>query len=556
MATTLAPPAPATARPATDLSAPTPASPRKQRAGSLKGLSLAGKLGGLVAVLAVIILGTNSFAITTMRDLQSGSAELAGINELSDVRGQIVEGAVRAQLLFEQIRGTQDPAAQQALLDQQATNDAATAELIDAYTDSPAGVSPHWHAFVESYDEAFRLRDELLSSILSGDGAGIDPALVVEIRSRIAEYEAALQQADAEELEIRTAATEQLDAQAAQNITVMSVLGIAGLAFGAFIAVIIVRSVRRSVNEIRRATEAMAQGDLTAEPVVTSRDEIGQVAESLATAQTRLRALIAEVAATSQQVASSAGEVSADSGRLAAASEDTAAQSGVVAAAAEQVSNNIQAVASGAEQMGASIREIAHSANEAANVAARATEVAAATNATVTKLGTSSQEIGEVVKVITTIAEQTNLLALNATIEAARAGEAGKGFAVVAGEVKELAQETAKATEDIARRVETIQVDATGAVDAIGEISRIIESINDLQLTIASAVEEQTATTNEMSRSVGEAATGSGEIAGSITAVADSSAEAKDTLTQLTESADGLAGMSADLRTRVEQFRY
>jgi methyl-accepting chemotaxis protein len=206
--------------------------------------------------------------------------------------------------------------------------------------------------------------------------------------------------------------------------------------------------------------------------------------------------------------------------------------------------------------MGASIREIAHSANEAARVAAQAVSMVETTNDTVARLGTSSQEIGNVVKVITSIAEQTNLLALNATIEAARAGEAGKGFAVVANEVKELAQETAQATKDIAARVEAIQGDTSGAVEAIGEISTIITSINDYQLTIASAVEEQTATTNEMSRNVAEASTSSSEIATNISGVSGAAATTTQALAQTHATVEELRRTSVELTAAVGTFRH
>ena len=177
------------------------------------------------------------------------------------------------------------------------------------------------------------------------------------------------------------------------------------------------------------------------------------------------------------------------------------------------------------------------------------------TNTTVSRLGASSREIGDVVKVISSIAEQTNLLALNATIEAARAGEVGKGFAVVAKEVKELAQETARATEDISRRVEAIQADTAGAVDAIGQISAVIAEINDFQMTIASAVEEQTATTNEMNRNVLEAANGSQGIASNVAGIADSAAQSLSGVTDAQREAGELAEMGAQLEEAVGRFR-
>jgi len=249
-------------------------------------------------------------------------------------------------------------------------------------------------------------------------------------------------------------------------------------------------AVLEPVNEAAKVIERISRKDLTAKVTGQYKGDHANFAANINKMSDDLRKSMQLIGQNASSLASSSEELTAISQQLASNAEETATQANVVSAASEQVSKNVAVVASGSEQMQASIREISKSANEAARVAKNAVGVADNTNATIVKLGDSSIEIGQVIKVITSIAQQTNLLALNATIEAARAGEAGKGFAVVANEVKELAKETAKATEEISQKIEAIQGDTKGAVKAIGEISAVINQINDISNTIASAVEE------------------------------------------------------------------
>jgi methyl-accepting chemotaxis protein len=313
---------------------------------------------------------------------------------------------------------------------------------------------------------------------------------------------------------------------------------------------------RRKVDEMLTVVNAAAQGDLTQDVTVTGTDPIGQLGEGLGRFLGDLRKSISSIADNATTLASSSEEFTAVSQQMSANAEETSTQAGVVSAAADQVSKNVQTVATASEQMAASIKEISKNAAEAAKVATGAVQVAEHTNATITKLGESSQEIGNVIKVITSIAQQTNLLALNATIEAARAGEAGKGFAVVANEVKELAKETTKATEDISQKIAAIQGDTQSAVAAIKQISGVINQINGISNTIASAVEEQTATTNEMGRNIGEAAKGSTEIAQNIVGVAQAAQSTSGGATQTQAASGELSKMATELQTLVGRFKY
>ena len=268
-----------------------------------------------------------------------------------------------------------------------------------------------------------------------------------------------------------------------------------------------------------------------------------------------LAELVKGIEAQTPKLASSSEELSAVSQQLSASAEETSAQANLVATAADQISRHVEMVARSCREMENNSKDVARQATEAASVATEGVRMAAATNASVAKLGVSSGNIGSVVKAIASIAEQTNLLALNATIEAARAGEAGKGFAVVANEVKELAKQTAKATEDIGQRIATIQQDIAAAVSTIGQVGTIINRINGLQTGIASAVEEQTAATRDIGRNISEAAQGSAVIARNITGVADAARKTSEGAERTLRAAGSTARAASELKHLVQRRR-
>ncbi|GIJ44795.1 hypothetical protein Val02_16810 [Virgisporangium aliadipatigenens] len=503
-----------------------------------------------IGVMALSALFTGVLALTRMAAMDREVAELRAENVqdvllLSDIRG--------AQSMINhfaalRLNAPTDPAVQ-ATADQGA---AAAVKQLNALLDTYAAESepPEIQREIERFKTLWQQFNTGVQNASAGRPPGIDFNAVMEGME-----EAVTNLSRAEAAEVDAAVAEAHDDYATARTQVLVAL-VLGLLAAVGLALLIAASITGRLRPVIAAMDAMAAGDLSVGADVSGRDEVGAMATAVNRATAGVRETVAALKHSADLVARSSAQLDSVTAGVVASAQTVSRRADAADRTASQVSENVQTVATASQEMAASIGEIARNASDGARVAEQAVSMVNATNRTVAQLGDSSAEIGNVIKVITSIAEQTNLLALNATIEAARAGESGKGFAVVAGEVKELAQETARATEDIARRVQAIQADTGSAVAAIGEISQIIGRISDYQTSIASAVDQQTATTGEMTRNVASAAEGATSIAGTIVEVAAAAEETSRTVDAGQRASRELAELSGDLQRLVARFVY
>lgn len=522
------------------------------------GPRLAGAFGLLIVLLiAVVGIGlVNVGAAADVQDRLIASIHLTRDAQETKFHAADLNGS-QTQYVLEESRGLPNDESRAAFLE--------AADEFEQHLDTldasglPVDQQADLQQMRSSFEEFMTIEEQIRRLLAEKSPDSTKEAIGLTVSEEVRLHSEISQLSDqlAESIDQASVQLEQdAEAGAERARTIMLVVGGLAVALALFLVLVITPSITVPLQETVSVLKALAAGDLTRRVHDPSRDEVGQLGAAVNEASDNVNVAVLAIADSSGTLSAASEELSVVSSSVGAAAEETAAQSATVSAAAEQVSQSLQSVSAGSEELATSVREIARNTTEAATVGSQAVSVGDKAQATITRLGASSAEIGDVTKVITSIAQQTNLLALNATIEAARAGEAGRGFAVVANEVKELARMTVRSSEEIERRIEGIQSDTRQAIESITEVTGIIDQINEIQIVVSAAVDEQATTTREIGRSMTEAAAGSTEIARNITGVATAAQETTRGASDTQQSAEEMARMASRLDRLVRGFRF
>ncbi|MEH3076201.1 MAG: methyl-accepting chemotaxis protein [Quadrisphaera sp.] len=522
----------------------------------LADLRIAAKLGLGFGVVCLLLAAVTGVGVVRLIGAQHDLEHLAkGTVPSVDTSGKVVTAFVQTRL---------------DLADAALVPDAAETEKALAVLDADqAALDRAWQAYLGTDSASTPAQQQAYTSALAQWRSSIQQLVPLARANRLQDFvelratettpladRATAALAAISETEVADAARLAEQDAAVQREAVALLVGFSTLAIGlaVVIAVAVSRSVTRPLSRVVDVMAAVVGGRLDQRVRLTRTDEVGQLAASTDASLDALSTALRDITAEARTLAASSTSLSSVAAQMAAGAQEAATQTQVVAAASDEVSASISTVAAAGEQMTAAIAQIASATSEASSMASSAVAAATAAGGAIERLDASSHEIGDVVKLITSIAEQTNLLALNATIEAARAGELGKGFAVVAGEVKELARQTAQATEEIIARVSATQGDAAAAAAAVTQIGEVISRIDEVQGTIAAAVEEQSATTNEMVRNVTEVSSGSDQITASVADIARGTDQNRESAGHTASTATSLAASASRLQELTGRF--
>jgi len=507
-------------------------------------------IAGAALVAVVAVLGIGRY---TQADVNRAADDLRALEQTMSAVERL--GAAEASLAFHAYRTVSENDRADLLAQTPAALAAVTAAVaaVDASTRGQDTIRRRFDDVRPDLD-AF---GDLVEAVLAAEPRGQPEARAgtAQLAERAAALTAELDLVRAAVAADQVRVHAELTRAGSRTMLIMMLVGVAGVALVGLLCFGLARRTTRSTRRVRMVLDRLAAGDLTQRTEVTAGDELGQLAQALDLATGGMQESIEVISMNAGALAEASGELSLVNEEMASTAAHLNEQTATVSTQAGDISRHVQMVAAGSEELIQSIQEISRNTTEAAGIAAQAVIETTGATQTIERLGDSSAEIGKVIKLITTIAQQTNLLALNATIEAARAGAAGKGFAVVASEVKELAQETAKATKHIGARVSAIQSDTGGAVQVIGRITEVIGKINEYQASIASAVEQQTATTQQMSRDIAEVAASASRIATSISDIATAGSQSASGIGQVREAGIDMRTAADQLRTLVETFQ-